>query len=128
MPNVKQISEFVFAGLREKLTVTEMVGGGDPEDEEDGEDHDDVNHSEVAVLQRVLGVDVPLQHAAQYDEFALPYQRAIVDEVRRHHPTTPVVLYARGDVGVARPAVDVQIHFNRRARRETVVADAPAVT
>ena len=54
----------------------------------------------VMVFESCAGV----LSADQYDEFALPYQRAIVDEVRRRHPTTPVVLYARGDVGVARMA------------------------
>merc|ERR1719183_2754730 len=41
MPNVKQIAEFVFDGLKEKLTVTEMVGGAEADEDEDEDDDDD---------------------------------------------------------------------------------------
>merc|ERR1719482_873011 len=47
MPNIKQISEFVFEGLKETMTVTEMVGEGqEPSEADEDEDTDDTSSSD----------------------------------------------------------------------------------
>ena len=46
-----------------------------------------------------------------YDHFALPYQRRIVEQVKAVHPETPLILYISGSAGVlesmARSGVDI---------------------
>ena len=48
---------------------------------------------------------------ADYDTFAAPYQKKVVDLVKQTHPDTPFVLYISGSAGVlermARTGVDI---------------------
>merc|ERR1719183_1118116 len=41
MPSIKHIADFIFEGLKEKFTVTEMVGGAADENEDEDEDSSD---------------------------------------------------------------------------------------
>ncbi|NJK36719.1 MAG: uroporphyrinogen decarboxylase [Oscillatoriales cyanobacterium SM2_3_0] len=35
-----------------------------------------------------------------YDTFALPYQKRVIDQVRQTHPDTPLILYINGSAGI----------------------------
>ena len=48
---------------------------------------------------------------ADYDTFAAPYQKRVIDQVKATHPDTPLILYISGSAGVlermARTGVDI---------------------
>eukprot|EP00741_Cyanophora_paradoxa_P020968 tig00021319_g20242.t1 len=46
-----------------------------------------------------------------YDEFALPYQKRVIEQVKKTHPDTPLILYISGSAGIlermAQSGVDI---------------------